>query len=64
MFVKYANNIDPNIEVKMRSSNEKIEFLDTLVSLNQERNLKTDLYTKPTYKHMYIDYKSDHPTNV
>jgi len=48
----------------MRSSNEKIEFLDTMVSLNQERNVNTDLYTKPTDKHMYINYKSDHPTNV
>jgi len=55
MFLEYANTIDIKIQVKMRSSKEKIEFLDTMVNLNQERNLKTDVYTKPTDKHMFIN---------
>jgi len=34
IFLEYANNIDTKIQVKMRSSKEKIKLLDTKLSLN------------------------------
>ena len=62
-FQNYANSIHPNIKVELRYSNDKIEFLDTMVIL-ENGQIITDLYTKPTDKHIYVDRKSSHPTNV
>ncbi len=36
-------------------------FLKTLIKLNENGVLYTDLYTKPTDSHSYIHYKSCHP---
>ena len=62
-FQNYANNIHPNINVELRYSSDKIEFLDTMVIL-ENGHIITDLYTKPTDKHIYVDRKSSHPSNV
>ena len=40
----------------------EIEFLDIWVK-KKDGGL-TGLYTKPTDKHMYVQVKSNHPTNV
>jgi len=63
-FLDHANGIDPNIRVELRSNNTEIEFLDTLVKVDGHGVVTTDLYTKPTDKHMYVNCKSDHPNNV
>ena len=42
---------------------EAIEFLDTWIKV-EDGSLITDLYTKPTDKHLYVNSKSSHPTNV
>ena len=50
-FCEFANEIHQNIKVELRYSKEKIEFLDTMVMLD-EGSIVTDLYTKPTDKHI------------
>ena len=50
---KYANSIHENINTEMKWSKEKIEFLDTLVKIENGRII-TDLYRKPTDMHLYI----------
>ena len=62
-FKEHANRIHPNIKVELRSSLEAIEFLDTWIKV-EDGSLITDLYTKPTDKHLYVNSKSSHPTNV
>ena len=62
-FYKHANSIHPNIKVELRYSEERIEFLDTMVIIDGVR-FETDLYTKPTDKHIYVQSKSNHPTSV
>ena len=59
-FTEYANNIHPNINIKLRYSLQQIEFLDTLVILNGGR-IETDLYSKESDKHIYLHKTSDHP---
>jgi hypothetical protein len=63
-FHKIANGIHPNIQVDLRYSKEKIEFLDTYTRINTQGNLETDLFTKDTDRHLYLHRKSEHPNSV
>ena len=58
-FAKHADNIHANIKIELRYRYTQIEFLDTLVRLKDGR-LETDLYSKPTDKHLYLQSKSNH----
>ena len=62
-FAEHANSINKNIEIELRHSSSQIEFLDTLVRLKDGR-LETDLYSKPTDKHLYLQSKSSHPPHT
>ena len=62
-FCEFANGIHQNIKVELRYSKQKIEFLDTMVILD-EGCIVTDLYTKPTDKHIYVHKNSNHPASV
>ena len=53
-FHKFANSIHQNIKVEPRHSRESIDFLDTMVIL-EKGQIITNLYTKPTDKHIYVD---------
>jgi hypothetical protein len=44
-FHRVANSIHPRIQVDLRYSTEKLEFLDVLTIIEHGR-IKTDLYTK------------------
>ena len=59
----FANSINDKIKVELRYNSNQIEFLDTLVKIKNGK-LTTDLYTKPTDKHIYVHSKSCHPKNV
>ena len=52
-FKEHANQIHPNIKVELRSIAIAIEFLDTWVRI-EDGSLVTDLYTKPTDKHIRV----------
>ena len=58
-FHRVANSIHPRIQVDLWYSTEKLEFLDVLTIIEHGR-IKTDLYTKPTDKHLYLHSKSSH----
>lgn len=62
-FMDFANSINDKIKVELRYNSNQIEFLDTLVKIKNGK-LTTDLYTKPTDKHIYVHSKSCHPKNV
>lgn len=55
-FHRVANSIHPRIQVDLRYSTEKLYFLDVLTIIEHGR-IKTDLYTKPTEKHLYLHSK-------
>ena len=62
-FYEHANSINPNIKVELRWNYKTIDFLDTTVRIENGR-ISTDLFTKPTDKHIYVHSKSCHPRNV
>jgi hypothetical protein len=51
-FTEYVNSIHSKINIKLRHNNKQIEFLDTLVIL-ENLNIETDLYSKETDKQIY-----------
>ena len=59
-FVQHLNNCLPSIKFKAESSTSHVNFLDVTVSLDEQHNLQTDLYTKPTDSHNYLNYNSAH----
>jgi hypothetical protein len=62
-FVDHANSIHENIKIELRWNRLSIEFLDTLVKIDNGR-VYTDLYTKPTDKHLYLRADSCHPPHT
>ena len=62
-FQSEANSIHPNIQVELRYATERIEFLDVLVSI-KDNFLTTDLYSKPSDKHLYLHNTSCHPEST
>ena len=68
-FIKFANeytrknNMKSKIEFETNISQEKVNFLDVEVSLNQGK-LETNLYSKPTDAHLYLNAYSCHPKHT
>ena len=64
IFIDYLNNIHPTIKFTSSHSSTNIPFLDVNVSLTNDGNISTDLYTKPTDKHQHLLYSSCHPLHT
>ena len=62
-FHEKANSIHPNIQVDLRYGTENIEFLDVRVSII-DNHITTDLFSKPSDKHLYLHNESCNPTSV
>ena len=64
IFIDYLNNIHPTIKFTSSHSSTNVSFLDVNVSLTNDGNISTDLYTKPTDKHQHLLYSSCHPLHT
>ena len=62
-FLEHANKIHKNIKVELRWDTTNIEFLDTTVKV-ENGYITTDLYCKPTDKHLYVQQRSNHPNSM
>ena len=62
-FHQTANSIHPNIQVDLRYGTENIEFLDVKVSIVNNK-IETDLFSKPSDKHLFLHQTSCHPDSV
>ena len=62
-FILRANSIHPTIKFTVDISNEKVPFLDVMVSLTPV-GFKTSLYRKPTDRPTYLNYTSFHPPHI
>ena len=63
-FHKTANSSHQNIQIDLRfSSNENIEFLDVYTSI-QNGSIKTEVYSKPSDKHLCLHVRSDNPFSM
>ena len=56
--------MNEHIRFTMERSMSNIPFLDNLIHLEQNGRIVTDLFSKPTDTHMYLNYKSCHPKHV
>ena len=63
-FIVHANSLHPTIKFTSEHSTSQVPFLDVLVKLTPDNTLETDLYTKPTDKHMYLQPSSCHPNHI
>ena len=64
LFIDYLNNINSTIKFISSHSSTNIPFLDVNVSLTNDGNISTDLYTKPADKHQHLLYSSCHPLHT
>jgi len=62
-FANFANTIHSDIKIELRYSRTRIEFLDTVVTLENGK-VHTSLYKKPTDKQLYLYKTSNHPPNT
>ena len=60
IFIDYLNNFHPSLNLPPAHSSINIPFLDVNVSLTNDSNISTDLYTKRTDKHQHLLYSSCH----
>ena len=64
IFAERLNTKHPSIKFDYEVSKTSIPFLDTRIYIDENRQLQTTLYTKPTDTHNYLHYKSAHPKHL
>ena len=62
-FISYCNTKHTTIKFTSEQSNKSISFLDVMVNLS-DGHLDTDLYSKPTDTHQYLEWSSCHPRHT
>ena len=62
-FFMNANNTHPNITFTYEASTA-LPFLDVLTKINNDNTIYTTVYCKPTDRHSYLHYKSNHPIHL
>ena len=63
-FVAHLNRSHETIKFTVETSRTHINFLDVTVSINDNHEIVTSLYTKPTDSHNYLLYSSEHPRHL
>ena len=62
-FLTCINTVNPAIQFTHAHSFKSVNFLDVLVTLNDDKTISMDLYTKPTDTHQYLYMNSSHPNH-
>ena len=62
-FITFCNTRHPTIKFTKDQSQKSISFLDVMVNLSNGY-LETDLYSKPTDTHQYLQWSSCHPKHT
>ena len=60
-FVVYLNNYHDTIKFTVETSLIRINFLDITITHENDLSVSTNLYCKPTDRHNYLLYSSEHP---
>ena len=63
-FFDEINSIHPTIKFDFNYSKTNTCFLDTSITITDERKLKTSIYSKPTDRKAYLHAKSYHPKST
>ena len=62
-FLNYANSYHATIKYTWGWSYSRLSYLDVMVKVKDTR-LDTDVFSKPTDTHQYLEYGSCHPKHV
>ena len=62
-FFRNANNTHPSITFTYEASTA-LPFLDVLTKINNDNTIYTTVNCKPTDRHRYLHYKSNHPIHL
>ena len=63
-FLVHLNNAVPSIKYTYEISQTEVNFLDVTVRKDEEGNISTDVYQKPTDTHPYLNCNSAHPPHL
>lgn len=63
-FEEMTNNFHTSIKFTLESSKSDIPFLDTRVKIGTDNAISTSVFCKPTDKHTYLNYFSNHPLHI
>ncbi|XP_042859141.1 uncharacterized protein LOC122245261 [Penaeus japonicus] len=55
------NKIHPDLKFTVEYSKKELPFLDTMVYLDDQGNVQTTVYHKPSNTHQYLHFQSCHP---
>lgn len=61
LFFNFINSRLPSIKFTTEVSDSQTSFLDSVVKVDTDHNIYTDLFSKPTDSHNYLFYTSAHP---
>ena len=65
IFLNHLNQQHPSIRFTMETENDnRIAFLDSLVTREPEGKLHISVYRKPTHTDQYLAYDSHHPQSI
>ena len=65
IFLNHPNQQHPSIRFTMETENDnRIAFLDSLVTREPEGKLHISVYRKPTHTDQYLAYDSHHPQSI
>lgn len=65
IFLNHLNQQHPSIRFTMETENDnRIVFLDSLVTREPQGKLHTSVYRKPTHTDQYLAYDSHHPQST
>ena len=63
-FYRHCNSFHKTIKFTIEYSEKQVSFLDTLVIRTEDGHILFDLLSKPTDKHCYLHYTSNHPDKL
>ncbi|CAJ0927866.1 unnamed protein product [Ranitomeya imitator] len=63
-FYQFINTCVDKLTFSILYDQKSISFLDTVVIINEDRTLSTDLYVKPTDKNSLLLFTSCHPRHI
>lgn len=63
-FINHLNNAAPSINFMHEISKRQVNFLDTTIIKNENGDVETDVYQKPTDTHPYLHWTSVHPPHL
>jgi hypothetical protein len=64
IFHTELNSLNDQIRFTINRSKIEIPFLDVLIRISTNNNIITDIFSKDTDTHMYLNFRSSHPKHI